>query len=165
MKRRILGIDPGLCKTGWGIIDIEAHKLFHVAHGTIQADPKNTLEKRLKELHQRLSDIITQYQPEEAAIEETFLNTNPNTTLKLGMARGALMLAPALHNIPLSEYSANHIKKNVVGAGHAGKEQVAMMVQTLLPKASPVKDDPADALAIAICHAHTAQTHKRMQFG
>ena len=165
MIRRILGIDPGLCKTGWGIIDIDGHKLFHVAHGTIKSDEKMSLDLRLKTLHEKLLDIIVQYQPDEAAIEETFLNTNPNTTLKLGMARGALMLAPALQKIPLSEYSANHIKKNVVGAGHASKTQVALMVQTLLPKAAPVKDDPADALAIAICHAHTAQTHKRMLMG
>jgi crossover junction endodeoxyribonuclease RuvC len=150
---RILGLDPGLRHTGWGVIDIKGNQLSHVAHGVISSS-SGDLSSRLVELFKGLSHIIKQYHPEEAAVEETFVNNNPVSTLKLGMARGVILMTPALFNLNVSEYPANKVKKSVVGVGHASKEQVSHMVQVLLPKAAPVKLDAADALAIAICHGH-----------
>lgn len=150
---RILGIDPGLQHTGWGIIEKNGNKLSYVADGTINSDPKDDLSNRLKTLHKGICEVIETYRPEQAAIEETFLNNNPNSTLKLGQARGALVLAPALYDIPLSEYAPNKIKKAVVGSGHAQKPQIDLMVKMLLPGANPKSKDSADALAIAICHS------------
>lgn len=152
--RRILGLDPGLRHTGWGIIDLNNNQLTHVAHGVISSTTKMSLSERLVELFKGLKTIIDQYHPQEAAVEETFVNNNPVSTLKLGMARGVVLMTPALFELKVSEYPANKVKKSVVGVGHATKEQVSHMVQVLLPKAAPVKLDAADALAIAICHGH-----------
>jgi crossover junction endodeoxyribonuclease RuvC len=152
--RRILGLDPGLRHTGWGIVDIKGSQLTHVAHGVISSSSQKELAHRLVELYKGLEVIIHQYKPMEAAIEETFVNNNPVSTLKLGMARGVVLMTPALFNLTVAEYPANKVKKSVVGVGHATKEQVSHMVQVLLPKAAPVKLDAADALAIAICHGH-----------
>ncbi len=152
--RRILGLDPGLRHTGWGIIDIKSNQLMHVAHGVISSTTEMNLSERLVELFKGLKTIIDQHKPQEAAVEETFVNNNPVSTLKLGMARGVVLMTPALFELKVSEYPANKVKKSVVGVGHASKEQVAHMVQVLLPKATPVKLDAADALAIAICHGH-----------
>lgn len=152
--RRVLGLDPGLRHTGWGIIDIKSNQLMHVAHGVISSTTEMNLSERLVELFKGLKTIIDQHKPQEAAVEETFVNNNPVSTLKLGMARGVVLMTPALFELKVSEYPANKVKKSVVGVGHASKEQVAHMVQVLLPKATPVKLDAADALAIAICHGH-----------
>ena len=151
---RLIGIDPGLQRTGWGILEVEGSRLRHICHGVIISDAGRPLAERLRQLYQALEDVLRQWQPAEAAVEETFINKNPTSTLKLGQARGVLLLAPAMAGIPVSEYTPNLIKKSVVGAGHAQKAQVAMMVNTLLPGAGAVKDDAADALAVAICHAH-----------
>ncbi|MDP6875731.1 MAG: crossover junction endodeoxyribonuclease RuvC [Alphaproteobacteria bacterium] len=151
---RLIGIDPGLQRTGWGVLTVEGSRLRHEGPGVIVSDAKLPLPDRLRQLYQALGDVLTQWQPVEAAIEETFVNKNPTSTLKLGQARGVLLLAPAMAGIPVSEYTPNLIKKSVVGTGHAQKAQVAMMVSTLLPAAGAVTDDAADALAVAICHAH-----------
>jgi crossover junction endodeoxyribonuclease RuvC len=155
---RILGLDPGLRNTGWGIISCMQGRLSHVAHGVVHSEQKASLPERLHQLFTGLEEILTTYQPDEAAVEETFVNTNATSTLKLGMARGIVLLAPARLGLPVGEYSANKVKKSVVGAGHAEKQQVAMMVQRLLPTAGQVKLDAADALAVAICHAWHRET-------
>lgn len=154
MPVRILGLDPGLRHTGWGIVDKEGAKLKFVAAGVINPDTTLDLADRLAELHNCLRKVITQWCPDEAAVEETFVNKNPNSTLKLGQARGVVLLAPAIHGIKVAEYTPNQIKKMVVGAGHAEKSQVDLMVRTLL-KTAPEKmpPDASDALAIAICHS------------
>ncbi len=151
---RLIGIDPGLQRTGWGVLAMAGSRLSHVSHGIIVSDPKLPLAERLRQLYQALCDLLVQWQPVEAAVEETFVNKNPASTLKLGQARGVLLLAPAMAGIPVAEYSPNLVKKSVVGTGHAQKAQVAMMVATLLPNAGAVNGDAADALAVAICHAH-----------
>lgn len=151
---RILGLDPGLLFTGWGVIDVLGSSLRHVAHGVLKVPASDNLAERLAILYGFLEEMLVQYAPLEAAVEETFVNVNATSTLKLGAARGVVLLAPALRGIPVAEYSANKVKKSVVGAGHAQKDQVSMMVQTLLPQAGPVTKDAADALAVAICHAH-----------
>lgn len=150
---RILGIDPGLRRTGWGIIAIEGSRLGYVACGTINPPPTLPLSERLKHVHDGLAAVIAAHAPHEAAIEETFVSTDGQATLKLGHARGAAMLACALSGLAVGEYAANLVKKTVVGAGHADKAQIQMMVRVLLPKADPQSDDAADALAIAIAHA------------
>ena len=154
MPVRILGLDPGLRHTGWGIIDKEGSKLKFVAAGVVNPDTTLDLAERLAELHGCLRKIITQWCPDEAAVEETFVNKNPTSTLKLGQARGVVLLAPAIHGIKVAEYTPNQIKKMVVGAGHAEKSQVDLMVHTLL-KDVPDKmpPDASDALAIALCHS------------
>jgi len=157
---RLLGLDPGLRITGWGIIEIEGQRLRHVAHGTVRSQGELTLAQRLGELFLGIQQVIAQYQPAEAAIEATFVNKNPESTLKLGHARGGVMLAPAHVGLPVHEYGANQVKKSVVGAGHAGKEQVAQMVRRLLPGTN-ADADAADALAVAICHAHFLSTQRR----
>ena len=151
---RLIGIDPGLQRTGWGVLEVNGSRLGHVAHGTIGSDSSLPLAKRLCQLYLGLDEVLRRWQPIEAAVEETFVNKNPASTLKLGQARGVLLLAPAIADIPVFEYTPNLIKKSIVGTGHAHKNQVAMMVGTLLPAAGAVKDDAADALAVAICHAH-----------
>ena len=151
---RLIGIDPGLRCTGWGVLTIDGNHLSHVAHGTIVSDARLDLSGRLCQLYLELAKTLKHWQPAEAAVEESFVNKNPASTLKLGQARGVLLLAPAVVGIPVFEYTPNLIKKSVVGAGHAQKKQVAMMVHTLLPEAGAVKNDAADALAVAICHAH-----------
>jgi crossover junction endodeoxyribonuclease RuvC len=150
---RILGIDPGLNRTGWGVIDTEGNRLRHVAHGVVGSNPLDDLSVRLSSIYSELAKIIVTWAPGEAAVEEVFVNKNPGSTLKLGMARGVALLAPAMAGLGVAEYAANLVKKSVVGTGHADKTQVAMMVGVLLPGAK-AKADAADALAVAICHAH-----------
>jgi crossover junction endodeoxyribonuclease RuvC len=159
---RILGLDPGLRITGWGVIDARGNHLTYVAHGVIKSDASGDLATRLVQLHDGLSGILDAWQPGAAAVEQTFVNKNPDSTLKLGQARGVILLVPALRGVPVAEYAPNHIKKAVVGVGHAAKEQVHMMVARLLPGVKDVTADAADALAIAICHAHHAQTKRVM---
>ena len=151
---RIIGIDPGLRNTGWGVIAQEGSRLSYVADGAVHSDPDKSLAERLLQIHAQLMDILKLHAPDEAAIEETFVNTDARATLKLGQARGVVMLAPAMLNMPVAEYAPNMIKKTVVGAGHAEKDQVKHMVKLLLPKAQMRTADSTDALAIAICHAH-----------
>ena len=151
---RIIGLDPGLQHTGWGVIDQDGSRLSFVACGRISSVASQALAERLAEIHAGLNAIIEQHQPEAAAVEETFVNKNPTSTLKLGLARGVALLTPALHKLQVYEYPANLIKKSVVGAGHAGKEQVQVMVRVLLPASQAGSPDAADALAVAICHAH-----------
>lgn len=151
---RIIGIDPGLRNTGWGVISQEGSKLTYVADGALHSDGDLSLAERLLQLHSQLIDVIREFDPDEAAVEETFVNTDARATLKLGQARGVLMLAPAMLKLPVSEYAPNTVKKAVVGAGHAEKDQVKHMVKLLLPKARMRTADSTDALAVAICHAH-----------
>ena len=158
---RILGLDPGLRATGWGIIEFHEQKLVHVAHGVVRSQTNADLSDRLCELFKGLQQVIETHKPTGAAVEETFVNTNASSTLKLGMARGIVLLAPALYNLQVGEYSANHVKKTVVGAGHAEKEQMMAMIRYLLPKCDELTSDAADALAVAICHAHHLQTQTR----
>lgn len=150
----ILGIDPGLQRTGWGIISMRGNALSYVACGSIAPDAKLMLCDRLHRLHTKLEEVIALHRPHEAAIEETFVNVNGASTLKLGQARGALMLSLSLANLAVHEYAATLVKKSVVGVGRAEKTQVLMMVKTLLPGADIPGPDAADALAIAICHAN-----------
>jgi crossover junction endodeoxyribonuclease RuvC len=157
---RLIGFDPGLRNTGWGVIEAAGNRLTYVADGTIRPAPNQEMAARLRALHDGLAVVLDEFKPLEAAVEETFVNKNPNSTLKLGQARGVVLLAPALFGIPVAEYSANRIKKSVVGAGHAAKEQVQMMVSRLLPGCAFSSADAADALAVAICHAHFAQTRQ-----
>lgn len=151
---RIIGIDPGLRNTGWGIIAVEGQRLSYVADGAVHSDAGAPLAERLLQIHAQLMEVVRQHEPDEAAVEETFVNTDARATLKLGQARGVAMLVPAMLSIPVSEYAPNSIKKSVVGAGHAEKDQVKHMVRLLLPKAQMKTADSTDALAIAICHAH-----------
>ena len=154
---RILGLDPGLRHTGWGIIDMTGSHLRHVADGVVDSDSSQEMVQRLLQIFEGVTAVISQYMPGEAAVEEIFVNRNPASTLKLGQARGIALLAPAQAGLPVAEYAPNMVKKSVVGSGHAAKEQVAMMVHTLLP-GSNATEDAADALAVAICHAHHAAT-------
>lgn len=151
---RILGIDPGLRVTGWGVVAIEGARLSHIAHGVIA--PKDTLpfSERLLFLFESITDVIAAHAPHEAAIEETFMTANGSSTLKLGHARAAAMIAPAKAGLLVAEYAAKVVKKSVVGTGAADKTQVAFMIQRLLPTAGPTTSDAADALAVAIAHAH-----------
>ena len=157
---RIIGIDPGLRNTGWGVISQEGSRLSYVADGTLHSDGDAPLAERLLQLHSQLIDVIREMQPDEAAVEETFVNTDARATLKLGQARGVLMLAPAMLKLPVSEYAPNTVKKAVVGAGHAEKDQVKHMVKLLLPKARMRSANSTDALAVAICHAHYRGSNK-----
>jgi len=150
---RIIGIDPGLQRTGWGIIDIAGSKLTHIAHGVLATSVKTATAERLGAIFEGLTQMMTLWQPEEAAIEETFVNKNPLSSLKLGLARGVAMVAPAKLGLSVAEYPANLVKKSVVGTGHAEKEQVQAMIRILLPGVEAASD-AADALAVAICHAH-----------
>jgi crossover junction endodeoxyribonuclease RuvC len=152
---RILGLDPGLQHTGWGVIDAAGSRISFVGAGVVNSDSKLDLAQRLVQIHDGLREVIDLHQPDEAAVEETFVNKNPSSTLKLGLARGVSLLVPALYKLRVAEYPTNLVKKSVVGAGHADKEQVKMMVGVLLPAARDQKSsDAADALAVAICHAH-----------
>jgi crossover junction endodeoxyribonuclease RuvC len=151
---RILGIDPGLRRTGWGLIESEGNRLVHVASGSVETAERDELGVRLLAIHDGLVAVIERYQPHEAAVEATFVNANAAATLKLGQARGIAMLVPAKAGLAVAEYAPNVVKKTVVGAGHSEKAQIRMMIGVLLPKASPPSEDAADALAIAICHAH-----------
>lgn len=155
---RILGIDPGLRRTGWGVIECEGSKLSFVACGSVNADERESLSERLAFIHKGLAEIIERYAPHEAAVEETFVNADPRAALKLGQARGIALVVPAQAGLRVSEYAPNLIKKTVVGAGRAEKAQIRLMIRVLMPKADPQTDDAADALAIAICHAHHRQS-------
>ena len=151
---RIIGIDPGLRNTGWGVIESEGSRLIYVGDGSVHSDADAPLETRLLQIHSQILSVLKEYQPDEAAVEETFVNSDARATLKLGQARGVIMLAPAMLGLPVAEYAPNQIKKSVVGTGHADKSQVKHMVHLLLPKAQMNSADSTDALAIAICHAH-----------
>jgi crossover junction endodeoxyribonuclease RuvC len=157
---RVLGLDPGLRHTGWGIIDVAGNDLTHVADGVAHAAADQPLAMRLVELFRQVTAIVERFRPDEAAVEETFVNRNPASALKLGTARGVVLLAPAQQGLPVAEYSANLVKKAVVGAGHAEKAQVQMMVRQMLPGCVIAEPDAADALAVAICHAHFAETQR-----
>jgi len=167
---RIIGIDPGLRNTGWGIIEVLGSRLAYVACGCVRSNEKAALAERLCELHEGLAAVIAGHAPMEAAVEETFVNRDPQSALKLGQARGVALAVPALAGLPVAEYAANLIKKTVVGSGHAEKAQIAMMVKFLLPNSGAKSADAADALAVAITHAqlrafrakaHVAQGQKR----
>ena len=158
-RQRLIGIDPGLRKTGWGIIDVEGSRLIHVANGVVHSNDRDSLAERLVQLFDGLQQVIVDWEPDAAAVEETFVNKNPTSTLKLGQARGISLLVPSMAGIPVAEYTPNHIKKTVVGAGHAGKGQVAAMLKILLPQAVINGEDAGDALAVAICHAHNGGAH------
>lgn len=151
---RIIGIDPGLRRTGWGVVESDGVRLSYVASGHITSTAGEDLAYRLRELFEGLSGVIANFKPEEAAVEETFVNDNARATLKLGQARGMAMLAPAVKGLRVAEYPPNLVKKTVVGAGHAEKQQIQAMIGFLLPKAKFESADEADALAIAICHAN-----------
>lgn len=162
---RLIGLDPGLQVTGWGIVEAANGALRHVADGAVRTDNSRSLAERLLQIAEGLSRIVSRYQPDEAAVEETFVNRNPVSTLRLGQARGIALLVPAQAGIPVAEYLPNLVKKTVVGTGHAGKEQVQLMVRMLLPGASLSTPDAADALAVAVCHAHHRQSAMRIAAG
>lgn len=151
---RIIGIDPGLRRTGWGVIESDGLRLGYVASGLVTSDAKAPLAQRLVQLFEGLSLVLGEWSPMEAAVENTFVNRDASATLKLGQARGIALVAPALSGLAVAEYAPNEVKKTVVGAGHAGKEQIRAMIGHLLPRAEPQSEDEADALAIAITHAH-----------
>jgi len=155
---RILGIDPGLRRTGWGVIEIVGNRLTFIGCGSVTTDDRAALALRLLAIHDGLGRILDEFRPDEAAVEATFVNKDPQATLKLGQARGIAMVVPAKAGVPVTEYAPNLIKKSIVGAGHGDKMQVRMMVGVLLPKADPTSDDAADALAIAVTHAHHRQS-------
>ena len=161
MPIRILGLDPGLRRTGWGVIACEGMRLSHVAHGVIAPNDKLPFAERLLILFQGVCQVIEAHAPDEAAIEETFVTANGSSTLKLGHARAAAMIAPASLGLPVAEYAAREIKKAVVGTGSADKGQVAFMVARLLPACGALTSDSSDALAVAIAHAH-ARTVRRL---
>jgi len=158
---RIVGIDPGLRQTGWGMIDVDGNRLQHVANGVVGSAADGEFAQRLRQLFDGITEILERFQPSEAAVEETFVNRNPASTLKLGQARGVVLLAPALKEMKVAEYSANLVKKSVVGVGHAAKQQIHLMVKTLLGGIDVKNSDAADALAVAICHAHYRSTRQR----
>jgi crossover junction endodeoxyribonuclease RuvC len=151
---RIIGIDPGLRRTGWGIIETLGNSLRFVASGTVMSDDKADLASRLCQLHDGLAEVVHIHRPDEAAVEQTFVNKDATATLKLGQARGIAMLVPARAGLPVAEYAPNAVKKAVIGVGHGEKQQIHMMLKVLMPKAQFQGNDAADALAIAICHAH-----------
>ncbi|WP_189427322.1 crossover junction endodeoxyribonuclease RuvC [Devosia pacifica] len=151
---RIIGIDPGLRRCGWGVIEVEGSRLSFVECGTIRPPTEGELAERLAVLHRELDAVLGRMRPLEAAVEETFVNKGPRSALTLGQARGVVLLTPAIRGLPVAEYAANLVKKSVVGTGHAAKDQIGLMVKTLLPGSKAGDADAADALAVAICHAH-----------
>ena len=155
---RILGLDPSLSSTGWGVIEVNANRLQYVADGFIPTSPKMPIEERLDIIFNTLSEVIETYQPVEAAIEKTFLNSNPETSLKLSMARGVVILAAGHYHLPLFEFDPTKVKKALVGVGHADKNQVETMVKILLPGCKPKNNDSSDALAMAITRSHNRTT-------
>lgn len=161
MRIRHLGLDPGLVTTGWGVVDVDGTRLTHVANGEISPDPKLPMAERLAALRLGLAGVLAQHRPDRVAVEEAFVSRNPGTALKLGMARGMALLAAAEAGVPVAEYAARLVKKAVVGNGGAEKSQVQTMVRHLLPAVQLAGDDAADALAVAICHAHHAATQGR----
>jgi crossover junction endodeoxyribonuclease RuvC len=158
---RVIGLDPGLRRTGWGIIEAEGNRLRHAANGVVTSDPACPVAERLVQLHQGITAVLAEHAPDEAAVETSLSNKNPSSTLKLGMARGIALLTPALTAMPVAEYLPLVVKRAVVGTGRATKEQVAMMVERLLPGCAIASADAADALAVAICHVHTAASGRR----
>jgi crossover junction endodeoxyribonuclease RuvC len=158
----LLGLDPGLQRTGWGVIASDGVRLSHLANGVVATDPKQALAERLVTLYEGLVDVVARFEPDEACVEETFVNRNFASALKLGQARGIALLVPAQRGLPVAEYAPNLVKKSVVGAGHADKSQIDVMVRMLLPGCDPAGPDAADALAVAICHAHHAWTGRRI---
>lgn len=159
---RLLGLDPGLGATGWGVIDVELGRLYHVGDGVVRTSARDPLAMRLVQLAEGIEEVIARYTAAEAAIEETFVNRNAVSTLRLGQARGTALLVSARAGLMVREYLPNLVKKAVVGSGHATKDQVKMMVGVLLPGAAMRSEDAADALAVAICHAHHRQTAARL---
>ena len=159
---RVLGLDPGLRSTGWGVIEFAGNRLTYRASGTIRPDAGAALARRLVALHGGLDAVIREWRPDVAAVEETFINRNPGSALKLGHARGVVLLVPAHAGIAVAEYHNRQVKQAVVGTGRAQKGQVGLMVRTLLPGARPDSEDAADALAVAICHGHLAGTRQRL---
>ena len=157
---RIIGLDPGLRHTGWGIIDAQGNNLKHIAHGVVSPNPNLEISQRLVCLEEGLADILRKFEPAEAAVEIIFQNKNPKSTISLSMARGIVLYTPAKHGLIVREYAANLVKKSVVGSGHADKEQVMGVINMLLPGAAVTQEDAADALAIAICHAHHRGTEE-----
>ncbi|BCK75071.1 Holliday junction resolvase [Acetobacter aceti NRIC 0242] len=164
-RARLIGIDPGLRFTGWGVIDVDGNRLIHVADGVIATDSSEPVPARLCALYDALTALLQTHKPNEAAVEETYVNRNGSSTLKLGYARGVALLAPALEGLTVAEYGAMSVKRSVVGTGAATKEQVEMMVRRLLPTASISRNDASDALAVAICHAHHRASTLRVEAG
>jgi crossover junction endodeoxyribonuclease RuvC len=157
---RVVGLDPGLRHTGWGVIDVHGNRLVHVGDGVVHTAADAPLAMRLVTLFRQIGAVLDRFQPDEAAVEETFVNKNAASTLKLGLARAVALLVPAERGLLVAEYSANLIKKAVVGVGHAEKVQVQLMVRQLLPGCAGGEADAADALAVAICHAHYAEARR-----
>jgi crossover junction endodeoxyribonuclease RuvC len=155
---RIMGIDPGLRRTGWGVVDVLGNRLMFVACGSVETDEREDVAARLVAIHQGLARVVAEHHPQEAAVEATFVNKNAAATLKLGQARGIALLVPAQAGVSVAEYAPNLVKKTIVGAGHGEKAQIRMMIGVLLPKATPQSEDAADALAIAVTHAHHRQS-------
>jgi crossover junction endodeoxyribonuclease RuvC len=155
---RILGIDPGLRRTGWGVVEIAGNRLGFIGCGSVTTDDRHALAARLLAIYDGLLRVVEEYRPDEAAVEATFVNKDATATLKLGQARGIAMVVPAKAGVPVAEYAPNLVKKSIVGTGHGDKVQVRMMVGVLLPKANPHSHDAADALAIAVTHAHHRQS-------
>jgi crossover junction endodeoxyribonuclease RuvC len=155
---RILGIDPGLRRTGWGMIAIEGNRLMFLACGSLPTEDGAGLAIRLLAIHDGLQRVVEEHAPDEAAVEATFVNKDASATLKLGQARGIAMLVPAIAGLPVAEYAPNLVKKTIIGVGHGEKAQIRMMIGVLLPKADPRTHDAADALAVAVTHAHHRQS-------
>ena len=155
---RIIGIDPGLRRTGWGVIETEGNRLVFIGCGSVEPPDNLPLASRLLAIHEGLAAVLCDFKPAEAAVEQTFVNKDGVATLKLGQARGVALLAPAQAGVSVAEYAPNLVKKTIVGAGHGEKAQIRMMISVLLPKAAPQSEDAADALAIAVTHAHHRQS-------
>ena len=158
---RVIGLDPGLRRTGWGVIEASGTQLRHIANGVVESDQTLDLARRLLQLNEGIAAVLRAHQPDEAAVEATLVNKNPSSTLKLGLARGVVLMTPAAHGLPVAEYLPMIVKKSVVGSGHASKEQVGIMIGHLLPGSGVTSADAADALAVAICHSHQAATGRR----
>ncbi len=157
----ILGLDPGLAATGWGVIRADGNRLSHIGHGTVKTPATAPLADRLASLYDHLMQVIERHGCEAAAVEEVFVNANPQSTLKLGQARGVVLLCAARAGLPVTEYATRLVKKAIVGVGNAGKDQVQAMVERLLPGVQVVGSDAADALAVAIAHAHLGSSRAR----
>ncbi|WP_339830641.1 crossover junction endodeoxyribonuclease RuvC [uncultured Parvibaculum sp.] len=159
---RILGIDPGLGATGWGVLEIAGSRLIHIANGTIVSNARLAIARRLVEIEAGLLNVLACHAPDAVAVEQAFVARDAAAALKLGQARAIALLVAARAGLPVAEYAPNRIKKSVVGAGHADKKQIALMVEMLLPGARPGTEHAADALAIAICHAHSGGADERI---
>lgn len=159
---KIIGLDPSLVKCGWGIVQCTGLKISHIAHGVIKPNPKQELADRIHTLYQEITQVIETHAPDSAAVEDMFLKNNPNSAIKLGYARAVCLLAPRQAGLSVAEYAARQVKKSVVGTGGADKAQVAAMMNVLLPGLGLKAGDAADALAIAICHAHRANVNSKV---